>query len=193
MLRSAIVVLLFAFSTAICAEDLSYNYVDVSYSQTEFDDFNVDGDSIGIDGSFEINENFFAFASYGTGDLDDGFGNSVDIDELSAGVGYHMPLSGQVDLVTGLSYEYVDLSAPGFGSVDDNGFGLSIGLRFAATEQVELNAGIKYIDLSDSGDDTGFGIGGLYNFTENFSVGLAGSWTDDTSTYGIGGRFNFGR
>lgn len=132
------------------------------------------------------------FASYGTGDLDDGFGNSVDIDELSACVGYHMPLSGQVDLVTGLSYEYVDLSAPGLGSVDDNGFGLSIGLRFAATEQVELNAGIKYIDLSDSGDDTGFGIGGLYNFTENFSVGLSGSWTDDTSTYGIGGRFNFG-
>ncbi|MEX0706318.1 MAG: outer membrane beta-barrel protein [Woeseia sp.] len=193
MLRSAIIVLLFAFSTTINAQDLSYNYVDAAYSQTELDDFDVDGDSIGISGAFEINENFFLFAGYGTGDLDDGFGTSVDIDQLSAGVGYHIPLSGQVDLVTGLSYEYVDLSVPGFGSVDDNGFGLSLGLRFAATEQVELNVGIKYIDLSDSGDDTGFGIGGLYNFTENVSVGLSGNWTDDTSTYGIGGRFYFGQ
>ena len=81
---------------------------------------------------------------------------------------------------------------PGFGSVDDNGIGLGVGLRYAVNEQFEIDAGISYVDFSDGGDDTTFGAGFLYNITESFSVGVGGDWGDDATAYSIGGRFYFG-
>lgn len=192
MLRSTLFVLLFAFSVSTYADGFSYNSVTLGYGQTEFDDLDIDGDAIGIGGSLALNDSFHAFAGYSMGDLDDDFGNSADFDELSIGFGHHLSLSEQVDLVSEVSYEYVEVSAGGV-SVDDNGFGLGLGLRFAATPQIELDAGISYVDFGDGGDDTGFGAGLLYNINDTFTIGVNGGWTDDTSSYSISGRFYFSR
>ncbi len=191
MARSALLVILFAFSASVYADGLSYSNLTASYGQIDFDGLNADGDRLGVGASAEIGESFFVFGSYGVGEIDDGV-FSIDVDSWNAGIGYHMPMSDSVDLVTSLSYEYVDISLPlGLGSVDDNGFGLGVGIRYAANEQVEINAGIKYVDFSDSGDDTGFNAGLLYNLTENFAVGVAGDWGDDVTAYSIGVRFYF--
>lgn len=191
MLRSTLLVILFAFSATAIADDFSYSAVTLTYGQTELDDIDVDGDSIGLGASFEVGESFFVFGNYATGELDDDFGNSADADEWSVGLGHHFALSESVDLVTQLSYEYIELSALGI-SVDDDGFGLGVGLRYAASEKIELNGGVQYVDLNDSGDDTSFGAGALYNFTDSFSMGLSGNWGDDATSYTIGGRFYFG-
>lgn len=192
MLRSTLLVILLTLSTAAFAADFNYNAVTLSYGQTEFDDIDADGDSIGADISLEVGESFFVFTGYGVGELDDNFGASVDVDAWAAGLGHHMALSEKVDLVTRLSYQYVDISAPGFGSVDDNGVGIGLGLRMAGSENVEVNIGISYIDLNDSGSDTTFGAGFLYNFTDSFSAGVSGDWADDGYSYGVGARFYFG-
>ena len=189
MLRSSIILILLAFSASASAAEFDYNFFSLSYGNIEFDDVNVDGDGFGLSGSYAINEDFHVFASYEGAGLDFG----IDATTLGAGIGWHTGLSPVVDLVAGLSYQYVELDAPGAGSVDDNGLGLGVGLRFAASDQVELNAGINYVDFSDSGDDTGFSAGGLYNFTDAFSMGLGGNWSDDTSSYTLSGRFYFGR
>lgn len=191
MLRSTLLVILLAFCATAYAEDFSYNSVTASYSQIDFDNFNADGDALGINGSMEVGENFFLFGSYSTGDISDNI-VSIDVDTVSAGIGYHMPMSDQVDFVGSLSYEYVDFSAAGV-SADDNGFGLGAGLRYAANEDFEINGGINYVDYGDGGDDTSFGAGFLYNFAENLSVGVAGEWSDDATGYGIGVRFYFGK
>lgn len=191
MLRSIFLVILMALSASVFADDFSYNSITGSYSQIDFDNLNADGDMLGINGSAEIGESFFIFGSYGMADVDDGI-ISADIDTLSAGIGYHMPMSDQVDLVGSLSYEYVDISVPGFGSIDDNGFGLGVGLRYQANNEFEINGGIDYVDYGDGGDDTSFSAGFLYDFAENFSVGVEGDWSDDTTAYGIGVRFYFG-
>lgn len=192
MLRSITFASLLALSVSAHAEDFSYSFVTVSYGQTDIDDIDVDGDAIGLTGSFEVGESFYVFGGYSTGDLGDDFGNSVDVDQLAAGLGHHLSLSDAVDLVSEVSYQYIDISVPGFGSVDDNGFGLGVGLRFAASEAFELNGGISYVDFGDGGDDTGFGGGVLYNINDAFTVGLNGTWTDDSSTYSVGGRYYFG-
>lgn len=189
MLRSTLLIIVLALSASVNADEFSYNFISGSFSQIDFDDINADGDSLGIGGSLEVGENFFVFGSYSVADVDDGF-LSADVDSLSAGIGYHTPMSEKVDFVGSVSYEYVDVSVPGFGSADENGFGLGVGLRYAASADFELNAGISYVDLGDS-DDTSFGAGFLYNFTENFAVGVAGDWSDDTTAYGIGVRFYF--
>lgn len=188
-MRATITALLLATASVAAAEDFSYDYFNLGYGVVEFDDLDVDGDAISIDGAFAVADNYHLFAMYEMGDFD------FDIESTSynLGIGYNTPVSETLDLVARLSYEYVEVDAPLVQSVDDNGFGLGVGLRFAANEQLELNAGLDYVDLSDSGDDTAFNAAALYNFNEVFSVTLRGDWTDDVSTYTLGGRFYFGR
>jgi len=189
MLRSSLLFVLLAFSASASAEGFDYNWLSFGYGQTEFDDIDVDGDGFGIGGSFAIANNFHVFAAYEQADFD----FDVEGTQWNAGFGYNTPLSDVVDFVAQLSYEYVEVEVPGFPSIDDNGFGLGVGLRWWATSKFEVDAGIKYVDLSDSGDDTGFGVGGHYYFTPSFALGLNGSWADDTSTYSLVGRFFFGQ
>ncbi len=188
MFRTSLVILLIAFSASVSAEDFDYSYLSLGYGTIDFDDINVDGDGFGIAGSYAINESYHVFGEYTSAGLDFG----IDATEFSAGIGWHTGLSDAVDLVAGLSYEYVEIDAPAVSSIDDSGLGLSLGLRMAASEMLELSAGINYVDLSDSGSDTGFSAGGLYDLTESFSLGLSGSWSDDSSAYTLSGRFYFG-
>lgn len=187
MLRSSLVLLTFAFSVSANAADFDYNFLTLGYGTTDFDNPNIDGDGFGIAGSYAINNDYHVFGSYSSSDLD----FNIDATNFAAGIGFNRAMTETVDFVAQLSYEYVELDAPGFASADDNGLGLGISLRAAATELLELNAGIEYVDLSDSGSDTGFTAGGLYNFTDAFALGLHGGWSDDTSTYTLSGRFYF--
>ena len=189
MLRSSVLIFLLAFSMASYADDFDYNYIDLGYGILDFDDIDVDGDGFGIGGSFAINSDFHVFGGYQSAGLDFG----IDVSQFAAGVGYNTELSPTVDAVARLSYQYAEVDAPGFGSVDDNGFGFGVGLRFEATDVLEIAASIDYIDFGDGGDDTGFGLGAFYSFTDAFDAGLSGSWSDDTSTYLLTGRFYFGR
>ena len=190
MLRSVLFAALIAFSASASAEGFDYNYLSLSYEQIDIDDgtFNADGDGFGISGSFEISDSFFLFAGYSMGELE----SVLDVDQLSAGVGWHTPVGDRLDFVAGLSYERIELSASGLGSADEDGYGAEIGLRYQATDAVELNGGINYVDYGNDGDDTGFGVGALIGVTDNIDVGLHGNWADDTSVYGISGRFYFG-
>ena len=191
MLRSVLLIILFAFSASVYADGFSYNSVTASYGQIDFDDLNADGDILSINGSAAIGESFFVFGGFGMADISDNV-VSADVDSWDVGIGYHIPMSENVDFVSSLSYNYVDISVPGFGSFDEEGIGLGVGLRYAANEQFEIDAGVSYVDLSNGRDDTTFGAGFLYNFTENFSVGVAGDWGDDATAYSIGARFYFG-
>jgi hypothetical protein len=189
MFRSSLLILLLAFSTVSYADGFDYNYIDLSYGVLEFDDIDVDGDGFGFGGSYAINPDIHVFGSYQNAGLDFG----VDASQFAAGIGYNTELSPTVDALARLSYQYAEVDAPGFGGVDDNGFGFGVGLRFAASDVLELNAAIDYIDFGDGGDDTGFSLGAFYSFTNVFDAGLSGSWSDDTSTYLLTGRYYFSR
>ena len=188
MLRSILVLLLLSCSAIASAEDFSYNYLYLGYGTLDAKDANIDGSGLGIGGSFAVNDQFHVFAGYQEASLDFG----IDATAWDAGLGYHMGLNEKVDLVAELSYNYVKLDAGGGLNADDNGLGLGAGLRFAAGNNIELNAGISYVDYSDSGSDTAFDAGFLYNFNKQFTVGLHGSWGNDFSSYMFSGRYYFG-
>ncbi len=192
MLRSTLLVILFAFSATVYADGFNYNHVTASYGQIDFDDLDdVDTDIFGLEGSFSVSDSFHVFGGYGVGEIEDNI-TSVDLTTWNAGLGYNTSLSDSIDLVARLSYEYIELSEPGQISIDDNGVGISVGLRMAATDKFEVDAGISYVDLSDGGDNTTFGGGVLYSFTDSFALGANVSFDDDATGYGIGGRFYFG-
>jgi hypothetical protein len=186
MLRSVLFLALFAFSASASAQGFDYNYFSVGYQRVTLDDgaFDVDGDGFGIEGSFEVSESFFLTASYGMAEFEEQ-GITVDVDTWDAGIGWHTAMNEQLDFVA-------DLSAAGFGSADDNGLGLGIGLRYQASDAIELNGGIDYVDYSDGGDDTVFGLGLLWGVSDSVDIGVSGEWGDDSSAYGLSGRFYFG-
>lgn len=119
----------------------------------------------------------------------------LDANSFNAGIGYNTEMSPTVDAFARFSYEYVELDAPGgFTSTDDSGYGFAIGMRFAASDELEIDAGIDYVDFGSSGgDDTAFSLGGLYSFSDAFALGLDGSWSSDATAYNLRGRFYFGR
>jgi hypothetical protein len=179
---------LFVFSATAAAEDLNYNFIQGSYGQIEVDDVDVDGDGFGIEGSVALTDRFHLFGGYTTADMDFG----VDLNQLEAGVGFNSPISETVDLIASLAYVSAEVEIPGFGSTDDSGYGLGLGLRAMVTPVLEVNGDIQYVDFGDGGDDTGFGAGFLYSFTERFAAGLSGDWSDDFSSYQLNARMLFG-
>ncbi len=189
MFRSTLATLLLVASASAGAAGFDYNYLQLDYTNIEFDDINVNGDGFGLSGSYAVNPDWHVFAGYQEAGLDFG----VDATMFAAGVGYNTELSPVMDGYARLSYQYVDFDTPGFSGFDDNGLGFGIGLRFAASPDLELNAGIEYVDFGDGGDDTGFSAGALWKFSDAFVLGLAGSWADDASAYTLSGRVYFGK
>lgn len=192
MLKQLLGVMLALSVSPAFAGGLSYNFVELGYQNAELDgDFagiSVDGDGYGISGSFEVGESWFIVASYGTLDFDFG----VDLDQLSIGGGFYMDVSDRADFYATLSYIQAEVSASGFGSADEDGYGVTVGMRGMVTDKVELNGSLSYSDLGDGADGTAFGAGALYSFTDTFALGVGLETDDDVTIYGIGARFYFG-
>ena len=190
MFRSIVLLAAVSMSGAALAQDLDYNFVQASYGQFELDGVDADGDGFGIGGSMAVSDSFHLFGSYAMADFDFG----VDMNTLSLGVGYNTPVAESIDLIASLAYVSAEVEASGFGSADDNGYGLGVGLRGMATPAVELQGGISYVDFGGNSDgDTSFGAGLLYHFSESFAAGVSGEWGDDISSYQLNGRFSFGQ
>lgn len=189
MKRSIVVFALMAMSGLAFADGFSYTYAQASYGTVDIDNVSVDGDGLGLSGSFGITDNLNIVAGYQNADFD----SLADVNEWSIGLGVHAPITEKMDVTAAVSYVDVEFDALGFPVAEDDGFGLDVGLRANLTDLIEVNAGISYVDLSDSGDDTGFNGGVLFNFTDMFSLGLSGEWDDDVSVYSLSGRVYFGK
>jgi hypothetical protein len=174
---------------AIAADGFSYSFVDAEFVKSEIDDIDVEGDGFGIVGSYEFTENLHGFVEYADQDFD----FDVSAQTLQVGAGVNWPLNPNLDVIGTLSYVQAEVDVPTFGSVDDDGFGLGVGLRGRVLERLELTGGIDYVDLKDSGDDTAFGVGARYFFTDMFAVGADANFNDDGTTWMLGARLNFGK
>jgi hypothetical protein len=192
VLKSVFGLGLLLFAIPSFAADFSYNFVQAGYQEIDIDDdlfsgFDVDGDGYFVSGSFELSDNWFVAGGYASSDFDFG----VDLDELSVGAGYHVPLNNNVDFYGLLSLVRVEASASGLGSSDENGYAAEIGVRGMIGDRFELNGSLGYVDLDDGGDGTAFGAGLLYQFSNAFAAGLALNFEEDVKAYGIGVRLYF--
>lgn len=192
MLRTLPGITLAFLTVPALAGELSYNYVELGYQRVDVDDVlpgvNVDGDGFGIRGSVEINESWFIAGAYSQTDFDFG----ADNDLLSFGAGYHAAIAPRVDVFTILSYITAEASANGFSSIDDDGYGASVGVRGLVGDRIELVGRISYVDLGGSADGTSYGAGALYSFTDTFALGIEFDVGEDATAYGVGARFYFG-
>jgi len=189
MFRKILGFSLVLFALPAFAGDISYNFVEFGYQKIDFDEditpgVSIDGNGYGIGGSFEIGESWFVGVGYSKADFD----FDVELNQISAGVGWHTMMSNNADFYAMLDYVRAEAKVPGFPSIDDDGIGAEIGVRGMVTDSVEIGGSIAYVDFGDGGDNTAFGAHVVYNFTENFGAGLFIDIDEDVKGYGAGVR-----
>jgi hypothetical protein len=177
------------------AEGIGYTYVDLGYVTTDIDGVEKDLDGFLLRGSLEIAENWFVYGRY----VDQSVtfrGVDFDAQQFSVGGGYAWSFAENMDIYGKAGYTQVelDVSGGGFGGfdVDDDGFELGLGIRARPLTPLELEAAVNYADLSDSGDDTSFGVAARWFISDNFALAVEGDFGDDAKSYGIGFRLAFG-
>ena len=174
-------------SAVAMAEGPSYSYIQAAYQEIDIDlgAVDADGDGFGVAGSVAINESWFMFAEYSSFDLE----SVIDVDQTALGAGWHSPISATTDWF--VTAEYIDLgaSARGFGSADEDGFGVGIGVRSMMNPNLELYGQATYEDVGDG--DTTIEAGVWYTVTGNLALGALLDVGDDVTAYGVGIRLYF--
>jgi len=174
------------------ADGLSYNYWELAYVGADIDDFSEKLDGFGVAGSLEVTDQVFLYASWAQ--VDTGIaGHNVSEEDYGAGVGYAWSLTDNFDLIGRVGYVGAKAEVEHFGSIDDDGFAVGVGARARFIDQLEVEGGLQYADFSDFGSTTSFGLGAQWYFTPAVAVTLAGSFSDDATTYAVGVRGTWGR
>ena len=179
---------------AVQAEQPSYNFVDAGYVELDLDEVSLDPSGFFIRGSVEVAENWFIRAGYVDADDSSGF-LDVGADQFNLGGGYKAGLSDNTTVHVTLDYISAEAKARnrfgGRAEVDEDGYGLGVGIRSMVTPSIELNAGAGYADLGEE-DGLEFDAGAVWYVTENLGL-LIEAGTDDDSNrqYMIGGRLAF--
>lgn len=179
LFKRSSVALLLAGSLA-SAQDISYDFAELRYLDSEIG--NQDGDGIEVAGSYQFDPEWLVTGSYSAQD----FGSSFDVDILEIGVGYILPQTNGFDLVGAASIVNAD-----YGDDDDNGFRLALQARSNFTEQLEGRASLNYLDVNDS--DLFIELGADYFFSPQLSAGAEIQLGSDTDTISIGARWYYNR
>lgn len=188
LLVSAALLTLGLSGTSSANEGPKWTFVQAGYLQADIEDTNIEPTGFGIGGSHLVGENVLLVGQYST-ISDDIFGIDVDLNSLSLGLGYKHSVTSVTDVYTVLSYEYVEFEGGG-GSVDENGYGATVGIRSMVNNNIELSASMKYIDI-DGESDTAVGVAAYYYITPQFAVSAGYSVADDVDTIGLSARYTF--
>ena len=177
--------------SAAAAEGPRYTYGEIGYSVIDFDNFSDDADVYSADGSLALTDRLHLIAGYLNGSVDTSNVN-IDLEGAQGGLGMHFPLNETVDFVADVAYVWEKVDANrGFGSNDEDGYAVNVGLRAMLTPEFEVNGGGSYADVSD--DDTALNLGVVYNFNRMFAITGNVSVGDNATAYGAGLRLYFDR
>jgi opacity protein-like surface antigen len=184
--------LLAAVPFAAQADSLGYSYWQLGYVSADIDGISDTADGWGVGLSYEVTDRIFINAGYtDVGATVSGF--DIDEQDLSLGVGYAYPISPNNDLIGRVGYVRAEAEVEAFGDGSDDGYSLGVGWRSRPLDSIELEAAVNYIDLSDAGDTTTYGLGAFWYFTPQVALAVAGNFSDDVNSYTIGVRGTWGR
>jgi len=181
-----------ALSSNALSKDISYDYVQGTYSSLTDSGlgFDVDGNGFAFAGSFSISPNIAVTALFGATSFDRFLGIDVDVAELDFGITAHTSVAPNTDVFGNFSVVNTEIEASdGFTTVtdDDTGNAISFGLRHMASEKAEISMGFSRVDIfSDTGNTFGFGV--RFYANNKFSVGIGYSTGDDVDTLLLSAR-----
>jgi len=162
------------------APAISFTHVGLRYMFQDLDKYNCDQDGPNIYGSLDIEDGWYARASFS-----DVSGDECGSSNVQAGGGFHTQFDRNMEMYASLSFESI---SPDVGD-SDSGLIMAAGLRGFFRPQLE--GGVELMH-STTGDGT-TAINGLLAYWFNDAVGATfdlglGS---DVTTFAIGARLNF--
>lgn len=180
--------ILLGTATTVAAQpsDFRYTYLEGGYLRADLDSPNVNGDGLFLGGSVLVAESLILSADYDYLD----FSRGIDVRSLELGLGVPLPVAPGLDIVLRAGYIDAELDTR-FGDFNDDGFFAGGLARWMVSPQVELNGGLKYVDLDESGDDVVFSVGGLVNVRPDLAVLAGFEFADDSDLLSIGFRYYF--
>ena len=183
-----------AISTNAMSKDISYDYVQGTYSSITDDSLGVDidGDGFAVSGSFSVSPNIAVTALLGSTSYDRVAGIEIDANEFDFGITAHTSIAPSTDifgtfLIVNGEVEVSD----GFTTIsdDDTGNSITVGLRHMASNTVEISAAFSRVDIfDDTGNTTGFGA--RFYANEKFSFGVGYSTGDDVDALLLNARID---
>jgi opacity protein-like surface antigen len=147
----------------------------------------VDGDGLGVGGSYEIAESFFVGGSFEDFDLD----FDINGEWLEVGGGYFHELNPDLDFVGTLSFVDVELSSGG-ASAEDDAIALGGGIRTQLSDSIQVDAMLEYFSFDEGDSDTSLDLRGRWYINPEFAVQLRMNLGADVETIAIGVRGEFG-
>ncbi len=153
---------LFAAVTQLAiAKGPIYTYAEIGYINLDGD--GIEGNGGGVNISYSATDHVFLKLGYARFKLDT---PDADADRFQIGLGGHMEVAKDIDVLGSLSYVDVEFSngVPAFG---DDGYLAEVGVRGMVNKKFELNATVSQLHISDN-DDTGFGIGAVGKIAKKF-------------------------
>lgn len=89
-----------------------------------------------------------------------------------------------------VSYHEAELSSS-YDKQSVSGAGLEIGIRSFLTRNIELIGLLNYVDFHNVEGEVGFGISSMYHFSDEYSVGVNYSKSDDVDTLSLSAIYFF--
>ena len=177
-------------------DEIRYTFVDLGFAvgQLEVGNLDIDTTEGVLGGSVAVHPNIALAGSVGLGTIETSdLGPVPDIDTTSVSLGVvpHFPIAENVDIVVPVSYLWLEADAgSNFGSDDDSGYGIGLGIRALVNPSVELTVGLQHVDI---GDDDEQSVSGSvrWHITSLVSLAIGGAVSSDSSAGLISGRLTF--
>ncbi len=125
-----------------------------------------DGDGFGFKGRALFADQLFFAGEYQSTEYDD---SELELDQLRFGIGYLSAISPMADFLVQVEYIKADQEIPGFGSEDENGFGVHVGAIAKLAPAFSMNATVGFVSVGDF-DGTEFLVGARFQASPVVSV-----------------------
>lgn len=162
---------------------------DLGYTYAEFRFVDIDdraGDGFQLNGSYQLKGNWIIVG----GVTAVSFNNNVDSTLAEIGAGYVLPFRERMDLVSTLRFVSGESDTPGGGRIDDEGFGISTGVRSRVDSKFEFRGLVNHINMGHD-QDTHIELAGDYFFTRKIAAGASVKFAGDADSFTIGARWFF--
>ena len=180
--RGLLAIAILVASSSALSKDISYDFLEGGYASTSTDSDvggdDLDFDSFGIAGSSSSTKNMAITFSLDTTALDKPSGVKLETLSVSVGLTAHTLITNSTSLFGNfslLSAEVTDAAG------DESDFGniTTIGLRYAATNSIELDVAFSHTRIFDGITNT-LGGGVRYYVDEKFSLGIGYAVVDNS-------------
>ena len=182
MKKILLAVLASAFAFGASAAELSFNNLEVGYSQLDFS-CGSDCDGLNLIGSVEINDMFSVNVDYTNIDF---LGADADVTYLGLGLRNEFSENAAIFGQAGVGRVSFDSN---FGSDSETKAFVGAGVRGMMTERFEGEALVRKVFVN--GSDPALKLTGTYFFTDTFGASVNVEASDGDSGGGLGLRLNF--